>query len=82
VVEIPVSAVLLSVIAMLVLQVSAIVGHRALHREHAQKADVDSAHQRAVTCYVVRITQGQTGPDVLTECGFIELPGLERKGER
>lgn len=52
-------------------QIGAIVGHDLIADRQQKAKESDDR----IECFVVGITQGKAGPDLLTACGFLKLGG-------
>jgi hypothetical protein len=74
-VEIPTTIVLVGFVVVAIRQCAAILGHTVLAREQKQEHLEAQEARRQITCFVVGITQGKPGPDLLSECGFLRIGG-------
>jgi len=68
-VDAPIVMVLVGFAAVLLMQAASIWSHGLILAR--MRASEDFRAQ--VTCYIVHSTQGETGPTVLTTCGFLTL---------
>ena len=74
-VEIPTTIVIVGFVVVAILQCAAILGHTVLAREQEQEHLEAQEARRQIACFVVGFTQGKPGPDLLGECGFLQIGG-------
>lgn len=79
VIEVPTTAMLLIGVTIILFQVAALLGHGSLGHLHEEKAERDTLFQESITCYVIKATNSQLSPDVLTDCGFVNVPTSVRR---
>lgn len=72
-VEAPVIMVLVGFAASLLLQAAALWGHGVILQHADREATKAEEFRRQITCYVGRVSQGRQGPEILTDCGFLNL---------
>jgi len=65
----PVVMVLVGFAAMLFLQAAAIWSHGVILQNQRES----EGFRRQITCFIVHNAQGETGTNVLTACGFLNL---------
>lgn len=68
-VQVPIVTLAVGFAAMVLLQLGALVQHGFLAHDH----NGGEEFRRQITCLVVQQSQGKTGPDLLTQCGFLKL---------
>jgi len=68
-VDAPVIMVLVGFAAMLLLQAAAIWSHGVILQNQRETEEF----RRQITCFIVHNAQGDTGTNVLTTCGFLNL---------
>lgn len=74
-VEVSVTAVIVGFVAVVILQLAALAGHALLSSHQDREfAEAKEARQQ-IGCFVIGITQGKTGQDLLTDCGFLKVGG-------
>lgn len=61
--------------AVVVLQVASMFGHSILSNTQEKEHVNAEAFRTQITCFVVGTTQGKSGTDLLTTCGFLRLGG-------
>lgn len=71
---IPMIVLIVAAVAIALFELGALWGHTIMTDRINEAEAHNEAFRRAITCYVVRVTQGKATPDILTECGFIESP--------
>lgn len=74
-VEIPSTILIVGFVVLALLQVGALWGHSVMSRTMENESVEARAARRQLSCFVVGITQGKQGSDLLTECGFIRIGG-------
>lgn len=68
-VEVPAALVIVGFVAVVLLQLGALVQHALISNDH--KNDEQFRHQ--ITCFVIGSVQGKTGTDLLASCDFLNL---------
>lgn len=74
-IEAPVVMLLVGFAASLLLQAAALWGHGVIAQQQDKEAARAGVFREQLTCFVVRLTQGRQGTDVLTDCGFLTVGG-------
>jgi hypothetical protein len=70
-VEVPLVLVLVGFAAVLLLQAASLWGHGILADHQRKDAADNDVFRKQISCFVIKVTQGRQGPDVLTDCGFL-----------
>lgn len=74
-VEVPAATLIVGFAAVVLMQVAALIGHAVLSRDQLAEREEAREARRQISCFVVGITQGKPGADLLTSCGFIKVGG-------
>jgi hypothetical protein len=75
-VDAPIVMVLVGFAAVLLLQAAALWGHGVIAHADQKRADAAARFEQRITCFIVRFSQNrQQGPEVLTDCGFLNTGG-------
>ena len=75
-VEVSASILIIGFVAVILLQVASLIGHAVISSHEKQAAKDHDDFRRQISCFIVAGTQGKTGTDLLTDCGFITLGGI------
>jgi hypothetical protein len=74
-VEVPVTVVIVGFVAVVLLQLAALAGHALLsNHQDSEFREAREARQQ-IGCFVIGITQGKAGQELLTDCGFLNVGG-------
>lgn len=62
-------------VAVVLLQAAALIGHGVLSSHQDREFAEAKRAREQIACFVIGITQGKSGPDLLTACGFLKVGG-------
>lgn len=72
-INIPLVGLIVAGTIMVMFELGALLGHALLSGHLDAENRQAQAFREQLTCYIVKITQGTPGPDVLTDCGFLTV---------
>ena len=79
-VEAPTALILIGFVAVILLQAAGMYSHILIERDMEEESKRSARVDESLTCYLVKFTQGGTGLQLLSDCGF--LPQLPNPGGR